>query len=161
MEFTFVMLPLFCLLFVLLDIGWSIFVKSTLQRAVRVAVRWGITIDSTNTNKCLTDAVKSTVQLNALGLLSGTNALTYVKVHYFLPPAPATNTAPLDVSSTANADAPGNIMQVSVEGYPVLALVPRTFNWRTTPDTSPVNLTVYAADIIEPTRNPACVGSAP
>ena len=160
-EFTFVMLPLFAMLFILLNIAWAVFAKSTLQRAVRMGVRAGITITTTSPGSCLTDVVKSTVQANSLGLLNGTTGLGYIKVNYFLPPAPSSTTAPTDVSSAINADAGGNIMQVSVQGYSLVPIVPRLYSWQQAEDESPLIVNVYAADLIEPSRTPPCVGTAP
>jgi Flp pilus assembly protein TadG len=160
-EFTLIMLPLLSMIFILLNIAWAIFAKSTLQQAVRTAVRTGITITSTSAGSCLTDVVKSTVQSNALGLLSGSQGLGYIKVNYFLPPAPNSTTAPTDVSTALNADAGGNIMQVSVQGYSLVPIVARIFNWNQAPDNSPLVVNVYAADLIEPSRTPPCVGTAP
>ncbi len=140
------------MIFILLNITWAVFAKSTLQRAVRMGVRAGVTISTTNTGSCLTDVVKSTVQSNALGLLNGTKGLGYIKVNYFLPPAPSSTTAPTDVSGALNADAGGNIMQVSpVQGYSVVPIVPRIFSWKEAADESPLVVSVYAADLIEPT----------
>ena len=161
MEFSLVMLPLLSIIFLLLNIAWSIFATSTLQQAVRVGVRTGIVISSTAPHTCLTDVVKSTVQSNALGLLNGTTGLGYIKVNYFLPPAASSTTAPTDVSTAVNADAGGNIMQVSVQGYPLVPIVPRIFNWSQKTDNSPLIVNVYAADMIEPSRTPPCVGTAP
>ncbi len=154
------MLPLFSMMFILLNIAWAIFAKSTLQRAVRIGVRTGVTITSTNPGTCLSDVVKSTVQANSLGLLNGSNG-GLVQVNYFLPPAPNSTTAPTDVSTAANADAGGNIMQVSVQGFSLVPIVPRIYHWYETPDDSPLIVNVYAADVIEPSRTPPCVVSSP
>jgi Flp pilus assembly protein TadG len=158
MEFTLVMLPLFCMIFILLNITWAVFAKSTLQRAVRIGVRTGISATSVPTGTSLTDYVKSTVQTSALGLLSGTTGLGYVKVNYFLPPAANSTNPPTDVSCALNADAGGNIMQVSVQGFSLMPIVPRLYDWRQAPDTNPLVVNVYAADIIEPSRTPPTAG---
>lgn len=155
------MLPLFAMIFVLLNIAWAVFAESTLQRAVRIAVRYGITVTSTNAGSCLTDVVKSTVQANSLGLLNGSTGLGYIKVNYFLPPSASSTTAPTDVSTAINADAGGNIMQVSVQGFSLVPIVPRVYSWHQSPDNSPFIVNVYAADLIEPSRTPPCVGTAP
>jgi Flp pilus assembly protein TadG len=160
-EFTLVMLPLLSMIFVLLDIGWAIFVKCTMQNAVRDAVRYGITEPTPPSGSCLTDVVKSSVQQYSMGLLTGTTGLSYIKVNYFLPPAAGANSPPTDVSTALNADAGGNIMQVSVQGYNLAPFVPRVFNWTQAADKSPLIVNVYAADVIEPTRTPPCVGTAP
>lgn len=149
------------MIFVLLNITWAVFAQSTLQRAVRIGVRYGITVTSTPTGSCLTDVVKNTVQANSLGLLNGTTGLGYIKVHYFLPPSATSTSAPTDVTAATNADAGGNIMQVSVQGYSLVPIVPRIYSWRQAPDSSPFSVNVYAADEIEPTRTPPCVGTAP
>jgi hypothetical protein len=155
------MLPLLCMIFILLNIAWAVFAKSTLQRAVRIGVRTGITIQNTPTGFCLTDVVRAVVQSNSLGLLRGSNGLSKVKVHFFLPPATTSTTAPTDVSTAMNADAGGNIMQVSVEGYSLVPIVPRIFRWYESADENPMIVSVYAADLIEPSRTPPCVGTAP
>ena len=160
-EFTFVMLPLFSMIFILLNIAWAVFAKSTLQRAVRIGVRDGITITTTSNGSCLTDTVKGIVQANSLGLLHGSTGLGYVKVNYFLPPAPSSTTSPTDVSTASNADAGGNIMQVSVQGFSLVPIVPRISQWSQAPDKNPLIVNVYAADVIEPSRTPPCVGTAP
>jgi hypothetical protein len=161
MEFTLVMLPLFAMIFILLNIAWAVFAKSTLQRAVRIGVRDGITITTTNTGSCLTDTVKGIVQANSLGLLSGSAGLGYITVNYFLPPASSSTSPPTDVSTALNADAGGNIMQVSVQGFSLAPIVPRIYRWSVAADKSPLIVNVYAADLIEPSRTPPCVGTAP
>jgi hypothetical protein len=105
--------------------------------------------------------VKSTVQQNSLGLLSGSGGLGYIKVNYFLPPSSNSSSAPTDVSAALNADAGGNIMQVSVQGFSLVPIVPRLFSWSLAPDKNPMIVNVYAADVIEPNRTPPPVGSAP
>jgi len=169
LEFTLVLLPLLAMVTVLVDTSWAIFAKATLQRAVRIGVRCGITLTSSQmaTGACLTDTVKGVVQSNAMGLLgSGTGASGYalIKVHYFQPPAPDSSSAATDVSANSNGDQPGNIMQVSIQNYSAVALLPRIFNWKTKADTNPLVIQgVYSADLIEPasiTDRP-CIGTAP
>jgi hypothetical protein len=155
------MVPLLIMLFVLLNIAWAVFVKTTLQRAVRIGVRNGITIQTVAAGSNLTDTVKGIVQSNALGLLNGTAGYGFIKVHYFLPPASNSSTAPTDVSTALNADAGGNIMQVSVQGYTLFPFVPRIYSWSQAVDNSPLMVNVYAADLIEPNRTPPPVGTAP
>jgi Flp pilus assembly protein TadG len=162
-EFTLALLPFLVITFVLLDISWAIFVKSTFQQAVRAAVRYGVTITSAQTSggSCLTDMVKSSVQQNSLGLLSGSSGLSKIKVNYLQPPPANSTAAATDVSTQANGNAPGNIMQVSVQSYSLFPLAPRIFNWNQAADVNPMVLSVYAADLIEPSQNPPCIGTAP
>ncbi len=86
---------------VLLDTGWAIFAESTLQRAVRIGVRTGVTLTASQmaAGACLTDTVKGIVQSNAFGLLNGSSGLAKIKVNYFLPPAPNSSSPATDVST--------------------------------------------------------------
>jgi Flp pilus assembly protein TadG len=143
---------------VLVDTAWAIFAQSTMQQAVRMAVRSGVTLTTSQVTTNLTDTVKAQVQAHAVGLLNGPTGLSYIKVHYFDQDTPT-----LDVSSTASGNRPGNIMQVSVQGYPLSPLMARFFALRDTVDRSPMSMTVYAADVIEPmaTFVTPAIGPAP
>jgi Flp pilus assembly protein TadG len=163
LEFTMVFLPLMGMLTVTADVAWSVFVKSTLQRAVRMGVRTGVTLTSgqmTN-GACLTATVKGIVQDNSLGLLRGTSGLAKIKVNYFQPPLATSTAAAADVSTQANGNSPGNIMQVSVQSYSLIPLMPRVYQWNQPIDSNPLVFTVASADKIEPSRNPPCIGTAP
>lgn len=151
------------MIFFLLDISWAVYAKSTLQRAVRLGVRSGITLTSTQmaSGACLTDTVKSLVQANSSGLLRGTAGLALIKVNYYQPPAANSTSNIVDVSTQSYGNTPGNIMQVSVQGFQLLPLVPRIYGWGQRADMSPTSISVYAADLIEPSREPPCIGTAP
>jgi hypothetical protein len=99
-----------------------------------------------------------------MGLLHGSSGLALIKVHYFEPPAVNSTSAATDVSADADGDQSGNIMQVSVENYSLVPLLPRIYNWKTAADTNPLVIQgVYSADLIEPasvTDRP-CIGTAP
>ncbi len=163
LEFTLVLLPLLSITTVLVDTSWAIFAKSSLQRAVRLGVRTGITLTASQmaTGACLTDTVKSIVQQNSLGILNGSSGLATIKVNYYQPPAPGSTAAAVNVSTQANGNAPGNIMVVSVQNYSLIPLLPRIFTWNTAVDDSPLTINVSSADLIEPSRNPPCIGTAP
>jgi len=162
-EFTLVLLPLLSMVFVLLDFAWIIFAQATVVRAVRVAVRTGITLTASQMvgAGCLTDTVKGIVQANGLGFLAGTSGLSYIKINYYLPPAPGATTAATDVSTLSSGNAPGNIMQISVKNYSLPAFLPRIFSWHQAPDSSAFVFTASAADVIEPSTSPPCIGTAP
>jgi Flp pilus assembly protein TadG len=162
-EFTLAFLPLFAMLFVLLDFAWIIFAQATMVRAVRIAVRSGITLTSEQmgTGACLTDTVKGIVQQNGLGFLSGTAGMAYITVNYYLPPAVGSTSAATDVSTLSSGNAPGNIMKVSIRNYSLKALLPRIFTWNSAPDSTAFVITAASADLIEPSRNPPCIGTAP
>lgn len=150
--------------FVLFDIAWAVFVKSTLQYAVRSAVRSGITITGTQATAAgsdLTSMVKAIVQQKSLGILSGPTGLAKIKVHYFQPPPEGSTAAATDVSGQPNGNVSPNIMQVSIQGYTLPALLPRIFSWRQPVDAAGTPIGVVAADVIEPSRDLPPIGVAP
>lgn len=166
LEFSLVVLPLLAMITVLADTAWAIFAESTLQRAVRIGVRTGVTLTASSPQVTaagdLTTAVKQVVQSNSFGLLSGTAGYAKIKVNYYLPPPPSSTASATDVSSQANGDAPGNIMKVSVQGFSLNPLMPRIYGSNTPVDNSAlVVANVNSADIIEPSRNPPPIGTAP
>jgi len=164
LEFTLTLLPMLAMIFVLLDVSWGVFVKSTLQYAVRAGVRRGITITGTQATAggaCLTEIVKGVVQTNSLGLLRGTTGLAAIKVNYLKPPPPGSTAAATDVSTQANGNQPLNIMQVSVQNFALAALAPRVFSWREAPDKASTIINAASADLIEPSRDVPCIGVAP
>jgi len=162
-EFSLVLLPLFAMTAVLVDTSWAVFAKSALQRAVRVGVRTGVTLTASQMAQgaCLTDTVKGVVQSSSLGILHGAGGLAMIKVHYLQPPAAGSGGAAVDVSGLPGGDAPGNIMQVSVQNFSLIPLLPRIFNWRQAADNSPLTINVVSADLIEPSIAPPCIGTAP
>ena len=146
---------------VLVDISWPVVAKASLQRAVREGVRQGVTLTASQmaAGATLTSTVKGIVQSNAMGLLNGSTGLSYIQVNYFAPPPPGSTSGSTNVSGLSTADASGNIMQVSVVGFPVTPLMPVMGLGGILPSTIPV--TVFSSDIIEPDSNPPPVGSAP
>ena len=164
MEFTLTLLPFLAMIFVLLDVSWAVFVKSTLEFAVRAGVRSGITITGTQAESAgsdLTTMVKSIVQQKSLGILNGPDGLSKIKVRYFQPPADGSSGPAVDVSGSANGNTPPNIMQVSIEGFSLPALVPRIFGWKQSVDNAGTTIGVVAADIIEPSHDVPPIGVAP
>ena len=162
-EFALVILPLLAFVTVVLDVGWAIFAKSTLQRAVRIGVTTGITMTASQLQQgaCLTDTVKGIVQQNSLGLLSGTSGLNAIKVNYLSPPAPSSTAPMADVSTQTGGNSPGNIMQVSVQNFSLVPLLPRIVDWNSGADNAPMTMSVYSAGLIEPSQNLPCMGTAP
>lgn len=144
-EFTLNFLPFMVMIIAIVDTSWAIFAQSTLQQAVRMAVRTGVTMTTAQVSTNLTDTVKALVQQHAVGLLNGSTKLQYIKVNYFDSANPSN-----DVSNKSWGNNSGNIMQVSVRNYPLSPLMARFFNWNSAPDASPMSINVYAADVIEP-----------
>jgi len=104
-EVALVVVPLFGLIFLLLDLSMVIFLRSTFQSAVRAGVRYGIT-GANDTGPCQDDSIKAIVKQNALGYLNSSKASATMHVHFTSP-----------VTGALSTNAPGNIIQVSVEAY--------------------------------------------
>jgi len=115
-ELSLVLLPLCGLVFLILDMAWAFYVRSTLQNAVREGVRYAIT-SQVVTGMGQDASIKSIVQQNAMGLLGGATGLALINIQYYLP-----NTlAPV---SGLNSNQGGNIVEVSVQGYSLPPLGP-------------------------------------
>ncbi len=139
------------------------FVKGTLAFAAHEGVRVGITITGTQATAAgsnLTAMVKTIVQQQSLGLLAGATGLAKIKVNYYQPPAPGSTAAATDVSTQASGNSPSNILQVSVQGFPLRPLVPRLFGSGKV-DVTTTAISAVAADIIEPSRDVPPIGTAP
>jgi TadE-like protein len=132
-EAAFVLVPLFALIFAIVDFGIAIFVRSTLQHAVREGVRYAITYQTIDDQTGHDDSIKSVVQKSAMGFLSGEGSAEKIKVRYYDP-------ANLGEVPENN---PGNVVEISVEGFQWgwLALLMR--------NASPLQITTRAADRME------------
>jgi Flp pilus assembly protein TadG len=150
LGFTLCFLPLTAMIFLLLDASWAFYVTSTLNFAVHEAVRQGITYDSTKANGAtLTSIVQGIAQQNAQGLLAGPSGQGMIQVNYYR--VSSTNTSALTTVTQAGGGLmPGDIIQVSVQGYSLPALVPHIYGLKTTQDKSATNISAVAADRIEP-----------
>ncbi len=104
-ELALVILPLLALLLAILDFSFALFLKSTLQHAVREGVRYAVTGRIT-TGLGQDASIKGVVQKNALGFLNGDNA-SKIYIRYYTPGSLT--------ETTSNAG--GNIVEVSVEGF--------------------------------------------
>ncbi|HXK07925.1 MAG TPA: TadE family protein [Verrucomicrobiae bacterium] len=112
LEVTLIVVPLFGLVFLLLDLSMVLFLRSTFQHAVREGVRYGVT-GANDTGPCQDDSIKSIVKKDALGFLNSISGSSKIHVHF---------SSPVDGTRTNNA--PGNIIQVSVEAYIYNPLAP-------------------------------------
>jgi Flp pilus assembly protein TadG len=109
-EFGLVFLPMIAYLFLILDLGWIFFTKSTLQFAAREGARYAVT-SKTRTGLGQLSSIQQVVQENAMGFLAGSAGLGRIHVRFFAPDTLQ------DISNTAHANAGGNLVEVSVEGY--------------------------------------------
>src|SRR5579863_8956477 len=86
LESAIVMVPMFALMFALVDISLAVFVQSTLTSSTREGARFAVTFSSSyNGSSCSTSqatCISQVVQDNAFGFLSGTNAAD-ITVNYY------------------------------------------------------------------------------
>ena len=129
-EAGLITLLMFGLIFLLMDISLSLFIKSTLQEAARDGVRFGVTEQVLTGNTYLNDSINTVVQANALGFIS--NPGCQVTINYYDPYGGVTTT-PIG----------GDILQVAITGYqytPLGAILKSG---------APVSISVQASDVME------------
>lgn len=126
-------LIVFCaLLFLVIDTGWGLFVKVTLQHAAAEGVRYGVTGQRSGVQG-QTASIRGVVQSQAMGLLDGAQAST-IAIRFYDP-----NTL---IQTASNIG--GNLLEISIEGYQFTPFAPLLRS------ATPVSITVRASDIIEP-----------
>jgi hypothetical protein len=121
---------MFALIFLLMDISLSLFIKTTLQEAAREGVRFGVTEQLLTGNTYANDSINSVVQSAALGFI--TNPACQVTITYYDPYGGVTATP-----------AGGDIIQVSITGYqytPLGAIFKSA---------APIAINVQASDVME------------
>ena len=131
-EGALVLVPLFALMFAITDFGLAIFIKNTFMHAVREGVRYAVTY-KVQSGYGHDASIKNVVQANAMGFLSGTANYDKIKIRYYNPSSFA----------EVSANDPGNIVEVSVEGYTWGWLAPL---WRSN---TPLNISVRSSDRME------------
>lgn len=135
-EVSLIFLPLLALLLALIDFSTALFLRATMQNAVREGVRYAVTYQ-TSGGLCQDASIKAIVKGSAVGFLSDASMDSKIKVRYY---APADLTTEVTGSGS---NAPGNVVEVGVEGFTWSWIAPL---WRTA---SPFNINVYAADRME------------
>jgi len=135
-EVALIFLPLLAMLLGLFDFSVAIFMRATMQNAVREGVRYAVTYQ-TMSGMCQDASIKQMVKNSAAGFLTSSAHDDKIKIRYYKP----TN---LNVEVTGvNSNYPGNVIEVGVEGYSWSWIAPL---WRSA---SPFIINVYAADRME------------
>jgi Flp pilus assembly protein TadG len=134
-ETMLTILPFFALAFLVMDAAWGLFIKTTLQQAVREGVRYAVTGQVSGASGQVA-SIKAVVQTQALGLLNGSQAAT-LSVHFLNPSTLA------DLGTAAGANQGGNIVEVEVSGYQFRPLAPLFRS------TASIAFNVTAADVME------------
>jgi Flp pilus assembly protein TadG len=144
LESVFTLLPLIAVLTFFFDMTFAIFSWSTIQNAVREGCRYAITFQ-TSGSLGQDASIEQVVEQYAMGLITSSNA-TLMQVNYFTPSAP--NTA-IALGASPPGNYPGNIVEVSVQGYPLSWLFPLSGTlvnpYR---GTSPASISTYSSDIL-------------
>jgi Flp pilus assembly protein TadG len=140
-EAGLMLVPFLALAFLVLDAGWAVFIKATLQHAVREGTRYAVT-GQTQNGMGQSDSIQAVVKRFAMGLLDGDQGNT-LTINCWNP----ANAKPSPADAT-QCSVGGNVVEVSVQNYEIspLASLLRTGD--------PVPITVSAADIVEGASNP-------
>jgi len=155
-EFTLVLLPLLGFTFLLLDLGWAIYKRATLQFAVREGCRYAVTnqvqplTDANDNAYGMINSVKWVVQKRAMGLL-GSKATdpgyASIQVRFYNPNTSLTTSLTVPTNCASNTGQPpnwnGNLVEVSVENYAAVPLAPLLRS------ASPLNFTARSSDRME------------
>jgi Flp pilus assembly protein TadG len=131
-ETGLVLLPFMALVLGITDYSLALFVRSTMQHAVREGARYAITFQTLPT-MCQDASIKEIVRRNSMGFLKSADLPTKVFIRYYLPTT---------LAETAN-NFPGNIVEVSVENYQWRWIAPI---WRST---TPMTVLARASDRME------------
>ncbi|MEZ5355991.1 MAG: TadE/TadG family type IV pilus assembly protein [Bryobacteraceae bacterium] len=134
-EMSLMIVPLFGLLFGIVDFGFAIFIRSTLQHSVREGVRYAVTYQI-QPGLCQDDSIKETVKTQAIGFLTPAQHANKIQIRYYDPLTFNEVLAP-------QGNSPGNIVEVAVEGYQYSWLAPLFWS------ASPLSINVRASDRME------------
>jgi len=135
-ESAFTLLPMFALLFGIIDLCVMTFRWTTLQNAVREGVRYAITFQ-TSGSLGQTASIQSVVESNSLGFVKASDSPQHIFVTYLNP----------DLSAGSNT--PGNVVEVTVKNISFKFMAPLSGSLAGPLYTnSPLTFKVVAADIL-------------
>ena len=143
-EAGLVLVPFLAIVLGITEYSLALFVRTTMQHAVREGVRYAVTYQLKG-GMCHDASIKEVVRTNAVGFLKPADVATKVFVRYYLPTTFAAAPAP--------ANSPGNIVEISVENYQWRWIAPL---WRTS---TPLTIVARSTDIMEGLpggANPPC-----
>ena len=139
-EWMLVLLPTMAMITAFFDVSFALFSWSTIQNAVREGCRYAITFQTSGALG--QDAsIAQSVAANSMGLLPANSSL--IHVNYFTIQQPTTPVA------APNGNAPGNIVEVSIQGYPLNWMIPLSGTlYQPFRPTSPATINVYSSDVL-------------
>jgi len=129
-EAGLITLIMFALIFLLMDISLSLFIKTTLQEAARDGVHFAATEQLLTGDHYMNDSINQVVRASAMGFI--TNPGCQVTITYQDP-----------YGGTTTTPGSGDIVQVSITGYqytPLGAILKSS---------APISISVAAADVME------------
>lgn len=139
LESALSILPLLALLFCVLDLSIAIFVKNTMQFAVRQGVRYAVT-GQTMSGMGQDNSIKTVVKQNSIGFLDflspNKDGMSRVSINYYNPQT-------LALVTGVNSNRGGNIVVVSATGLSWAWMVPLLRS------ATPMQFSVSSADIME------------
>jgi Flp pilus assembly protein TadG len=136
-ETSFSLLLFLGFIFLIIDLSMGIFMKVTLQNAVRAGVRYAVT-SQTSGSLGQVASIKQVVQSQAMGFLSASDLTTYVKVTFY-----SVSSNPPALVTGVGSNLAGNMVIVSVNGWPFNPLAPVLHSGAAIP------ITVSSGDLVE------------
>ncbi len=136
-EAALVFLVFLGFIFLILDLSMAIFSKVTLQHAVRAGVRYAVTSQTSGALGQLA-SIKQVVKNQSMGILSTSDVSTYVTITFY-----TVSTATPTVVTGTGSNAAGNLVVVSVRGWPFRPWTPIGHSSASIP------ITVSSGDLIE------------
>ena len=131
-EVSLIIVPMLLLTFAMLDISMVIFLRTTMQEAVREGARYAITGANTP-GPCQDDSIKSVVKSHSVGFLKSTAGAATIHVQWADP-----------TTGGQGSNAPLQIVNVKVEAYKYSTLAPfQRLNF-------PLYVYAMASDLVEP-----------
>lgn len=124
-EAVLVLLPFFAIVLGIIDFGRAFYARTAIQYAVQAGARYAVTFQTMD-GMCQDASIKEIVRRNSVGFLNATDVATKVFIRYYSP----------DTLALTASNMPGNIVEVSVEGY--------QFNWIAPLWRSAVPMTILA-----------------
>jgi hypothetical protein len=116
----------------IIDVSLGIFVRETMQHAVREGTRFAITYQKVD-GLCQIPSIKKIVKLHSMDFLTDAQVDAHVKVKFYLP----------DGSAESGENKPGHLVEVSVENYEWKWIAPI---WRSNES---LKITVRSSDKME------------
>ncbi len=146
-EFSLVIVPMLAFVFLIMNVGWMIFAKATLQEAVREGVRYGVTGQVMGGQAGVSSSVRQVVLQYSGSFIPAGSAQTDISVQYLSPQT-------LQPLSGLGACAGGNVLQVKVSGISVSPLAALLIS------PAPLVMSAVSSDVMESDPNgipPSCL----